>query len=221
MKKIVITTIATSALAVGAFAQGSLTSVNNLNTQVTTGDAPNATSLNDATSWLTGDVTLEVFYASTASVTQTQINAINALDGVSGNEQLALINGDGFALASGSSLDSTTTGSVSGYINDGAFDFTGSGEIGLPGAPTSATGWLVFYIVGSGQYSLYSGALAFANGTGQNPNATPAGIPATLGLDSVGSGQGLNLVLSAVPEPGTMALAGLGGLSFFLFRRKK
>jgi hypothetical protein len=37
-------------------------------------------------------------------------------------------------------------------------------------------------------------------------------------LDNLGDSQ--NLVLAPVPEPGTIALAALGGVSLLLFRRK-
>jgi len=225
MKKTIIATLATAGMTLGALAQGSITGINIINTQVTTADAANSTSASGATSWLTGDISLEIFYASSTTVSQTQINAINALNGVSGLGALSLIDSDGFVLAGDPSLTSTTPGAISGYINDGQFDFS-TGAFGLSGAPaggTAANSWLVFYIVGTGQYANYSGALAFANATGGNPNSSPTpGQPSGItGLDLIGADQGLNLSLSAVPEPGTMALAGLGGLSLFLFRRKK
>jgi len=230
MKKILIITLATSVTTLSVLAQGSLGSVNNINTGITTPGA-NASNPNSATTYYTGNISLEVFYAAAASVTQSQINIINALDGSTGGgaAALALLNTDGFVLASASTLTGTTTGAVTGNISSGGFNFPSSpasaSEIGLPGAPTGATAaqaWLAFYVVGSGgSFNNYSGVLAFANGTGGNPNQTPTpGFTAPItGLDALG----LNLVLTTtpVPEPSTMALAGLGGLAALMFRRKK
>lgn len=50
-----------------------------------------------------------------------------------------------------------------------------------------------------------------------NPLTTPAGSPAALTTD--GGFTGLNL--TAVPEPTSMALAGLGAASLLIFRRRK
>jgi hypothetical protein len=52
-------------------------------------------------------------------------------------------------------------------------------------------------------------------GTGQ-PNTTPEAL-----FSGTGITQGFTLFAVPVPEPATMALAGLGGLSLLLFRRRK
>jgi hypothetical protein len=215
MKKTIIATLGTVGLTLGTFAQGSLTGINDIETQVAPA-GPNAQSLNSATTYYTGDVTLEIFYALATSVSQTQINAINADNGTDQSAYDTMI-ADGFVLASGSSPSSTATGAINGYIDQGEFQFSTT-DASLPGAPTGATAsqaWLAFYLVDPDGDS---GIFAFANATGGAPASdNPAAIT---GLDLVGADQGLNLVLSPVPEPGTMALAGLGGLSLFLFRRK-
>jgi hypothetical protein len=216
MKKIIITILGIVGLALGTFAQGSLTGIDDIATQVTTAGS-NAQYLGLADTYYTGNVTLEIFYASATSVSQNQINLINADNGTDQSAYDTMI-ADGFVLASGSSPNSTTTGAINGYIDQGEFDFPTT-DASLPGAPTGATAlqaWLAFYLVDPDGDS---GIFAFANATGGTPTSdNPAEIT---GLDSVGANQGLNLVLRPVPEPGTMALAGLGGLSLFLFRRKK
>lgn len=53
-----------------------------------------------------------------------------------------------------------------------------------------------------------------ANVATGNPNTTPAGLPGTLN----GPFQGIQLV--AVPEPTTLALAGLGAAALLIFRRR-
>jgi hypothetical protein len=222
MKKLIITTLATTAVALSALAQGSIGSVDTLATCVTygVGQASPATAAN----WYIGSITLEVFYAATASVTSGEISAINALNGTAGGgaAALTLLSNYGFVLASSPTLTGTNCGGVTGSVGDGLkgsgyFNFAAP-DIGLPGAPTSTTGWLAFYAVGSGTYAGYSGVLAFANATGGNPSGTPPGLVAPItGIDPLG----LNLDLTTVPEPATMALMGLGGLSLMLFRRKK
>jgi hypothetical protein len=218
MKKTLITTLATSALAYGAYAQGSITQVQGtFSTDGVTTYGANASNPNTATTYYTGDITLELFYASTASVTQAQINAINALAGVSGSQQLGLLTSDGFSLVSEGA--GSTAGGLTYVVNEGGFTAADANTIDLLSpAPTGAAGWIAMYAVGDGgTYNGDSGVLAFAQNTGGNPTTVPAGTPSTMLVDPAG----INLVLTPVPEPGTMALSALGGLSLFLFRRKK
>jgi PEP-CTERM motif len=222
MKKTIIVTLAASALTYGAYAQGSLTQVQGMfSSDGVTTPGSGASDPNSATTYYTGNVTLEIFYASTANVTANQIAAINALDGTSGGgaAALALLNGDGFSLVSAGA--GGTAGGLNFAVNDGGFTAADPNTIDLLApAPTGTAGWIAMYAVGAGgAFDQYSGVLAFAQNTGGNPTTTPAGTASVIATDPAG----LNLVLTttAVPEPGTMALAGLGGLSLFLFRRKK
>ena len=225
MKKLIVTTLATTAVALGALAQGSIGTVSTLQTGLTYGVGQSDP--NTAANWYVGNISLEVFYAPLASDTQIQINAINLLDGTPGGgvAALALMTSlaDGFVLASSSTLHGLTLGAVTDAVGSGpngtGYFNNGIGSVGLPGAATGANAWLAFYAVGTGAYAGYSGVLAFANNTGGNPNASPTpGLPANItGIDPLN----LNLDLTpAVPEPATMALIGLGSLSLMLFRRK-
>jgi hypothetical protein len=222
MKKLIITTLATTALAFGACAQGSLGQVlaTFSSDGITTAGA-NAADPGSASTWYTGNIALEVFYASTASVTAGQITAINALDGVSGAAALTLLQTDGFSLVSATTPTGSTAGSIAYAVNNGGFTATGANTIGLL-APTATgtTAWIAFYAVGvGGIYDGYSGVLAWSQLTGGSPVSAPAGQPAVVTVDPAG----LNLVLSpvVVPEPCTMALLGLGGLSLLVIRRRK
>jgi len=61
------------------------------------------------------------------------------------------------------------------------------------------------------------GALGWDQPTG-NPNTTPAGLPGTV---PTGANAWSGLVLQSVPEPTTMVLGGLGAAALLLFRRRK
>lgn len=222
MKKLIITTLATSVVALGAFAQGSITKMQTMfvSDGITT-PGLNATSPSLATTWYTGNIALELFYASLGSVTSGQIAAINALDGTVGGgaAALALMNSDGFVLASTTTLMGSTPGSIAFAVNQGYLSPTSNpNTVGLTGVPTGVNAWIAMYAVGStAPYIGYSGVLAFAQNTGGSPIASPPGTAANMATDPVGE----NLVLEMpIPEPATLALVGLGSLSLMLFRRK-
>jgi hypothetical protein len=223
MKKTIVTTLAITGLALGAYAQGSLNQVQTVFSSdgITVGgtEAANPGTTLDS-EWYTGNIALEVFYASTASVTADQVAAINALDGVSGAAALALMQADGFSLVSATALTGSTPGSLNYSVSFGGLNpASNPNSIGLL-APTvtGTTAWLAFYAVATGgTYNGYSGALVWSQNTGGNPNTTPAGTPAIITTDPAG----LNVVLTTVPEPCTMALLGLGGLSLLMIRRRK
>jgi len=223
MKKTLITSLAASALSLSAFAQGSL----NMNGTVAndpgvTTQGANAGSTANASTYFTGTISLEVF--ALASATQGELNAINAFINTAngGANALALAQSDGFVEASTTTLNGSTVGSVSGNVSGGTIQFSPA-AVGLTGVTTSSTESLFLYAVAVGGVNAgWAGGIAFNNNVGGDPNATPiAGTAAALtGWGALNQ----NLVLSsaaAVPEPTTMALAGLGSLSLFLLRRKK
>ena len=195
MKKTILTALAVTGIATGAFAQGSI----NLS------DAPinPGVATDNATAWVTGSVTFQIWWLAGVG-NQSAINAINAAD-LAGNgaQAISLLTTDGFTQEA-----SGLTATVSG----GTFTYNLNG-VALPNIPTATQN--TFAIVGI--FGALQGAIAFANGDGGNLAAVPAGTPANLdGWNTLGQ----NLILSPVPEPTTMALAGLGSLSLFLFRRR-
>jgi hypothetical protein len=218
MKKLILTTLAAGCLSLSAFSQGSVNVTSgflNDNGGVTLFGTPNAVSPSLATGWLDGaNLSIQLYYAAGGSVSGAQLNAINSLNNVANGapSAVALLAGDGFSLVA-------NTFAVSSF---GSFTVTNSasGLVSLATVPTSTSAFLALVITdtSSGANQGWSGVLAFANSTGGNPAGAPPGTPANLtGWD----GLGVNLVLAPVPEPATLALAGLGGLSLLLFRRKK
>jgi hypothetical protein len=91
----------------------------------------------------------------------------------------------------------------------------------VAGSTTGSTVYLELYVWEGSTYSTYAAASAagdyvgdsgvFQNttGGGGSPGSYLTGLP------------DLNLAVTSVPEPGTLALAALGGASLLLFRRKK
>jgi hypothetical protein len=227
MKKQIITILAAGGLSMSAFAQGSI------NTGALLGNDPGVTTQGvNATStllaeasplWYAGQMSLAIYEVGTMTGATYSLATINSYLNVSGGASIALgdLTADGYVEASTTTLTGSTVGSVTGNFTGGYFPTAfAPSNIGLTGVPTQTGVYLA--LVGTalnGPDVGYSGVIAFANNTGGNPDATPTpGTPTTLtGWNTLNE----NLVLSQnVPEPVTMALFGLGGLSLMLFRRK-
>jgi hypothetical protein len=109
-----------------------------------------------------------------------------------------------------------------GFTTPAAGKFTG-GTLTLN--PLNAGGAIDYVVVGwTGNYASFDAALTasamanvsskFTSGTG-NPTTSPPGT-ATPIADSFGG-----LTLQPIPEPSTLALAGLGAAALLIFRRRK
>jgi hypothetical protein len=220
MKKLV-TTLAVAGVAAGAFAQGSVTQIQNMfSSDGITAQGANAADPASATTWFSGTVTIALYYAASASVSAGQASTINTLDATAGAAALAQALTDGFVLDSATTTAGSTAGGVTGYTVTTGGITAGPNTIGLLApAPTSGNGWLGMLVTEvGGANDGAQGFIVWSQGNlGGNPTTTPAGIPATIAVDPAG----LNIVLTPVPEPATMALAALGGASLLLFRRKK
>jgi hypothetical protein len=212
MKKILLATVVSAAAATGVFAQGSVDNVTGLF---------NFTSLTDpgGTAY-SGNVTIALYYAATASVQASQVTAINS----AANAGIALgdLASDNFAEASVPTVTGTTVGAGTFNFSGGAPSSPAGDEMGLVGVPTGGSGWLAVVITEVGGANPgYAAVIAFNQANlGADPNAPTPGQPGDLPADYTGSNVALSST-SAVPEPATMALAALGGASLLMFRRKK
>jgi hypothetical protein len=205
MKKIILTCVATVGIAAGAFAQGSIL-VDNSTTEgnFTAGASSSAATL------FYGNYTLQVWYLNGALPSN--------LSGTSSLTDYNNLTADGFTLAQTYVNQAITQGNA-GSFSLGPLDIAGA-------SPTSITVAVAAWANGIGGTtttpvatfagSAYGGVLAFVNPTA-NYTASPAPTPANF----TGWDPSVNLAMTPVPEPTTMALAGLGGLSLFLARRKK
>ena len=211
MKKIILTFVATVGLAAGAIAQGSIAVDNSANSE---GLSIGATQAAGQGNFFSGNYTMQVWYLNGALPSNVTSDGNLNTTGLAAYNNLTA---DGFTLG-GTFANQTITAA-----NAGSFAL---GEIDMAGASATTIIALVAWTSGANGNSAtvsatYAGAtsggvFAFANPTA-NYTANPAPTPSSLsGWDGPN-----DLVMVPVPEPTTMALAGLGGLSLFLARRKK
>jgi len=145
-----------------------------------------------------------------------------------GSAYLAPVGNPGFAVAllwyNGASFQivDTVQGSFPG-------DFNG-GTVTLPGFQSSGTFEIEGWYNSGGNYASYAAAAAaggsylgittsFTAAESQSPSPAPAIVVAGYETPPPGAWDG-NLVLY-VPEPSTIALAGMGAVTLLLFRRRK
>ena len=212
MKKTLLT-IGAVALSAAAFGQGTIILDSSSSPEgVALGSSNPATT---TTQWYSGSMNFEIYFAAESTTAASQVAAINA-DAGNGSAALALLAGDtDFTLES---LASVAGGSVNAAGTTGTLTVSGGvidNEIELPGVPTSTAGdWI---IVGSAEY--WVGLLGFNNfSSGGSYLAHPVG---TASDDTAAwEAAGVNLDFDE-PEPTTLALIGLGGLSMLVFRRRK
>jgi len=204
MKKLALTGIATLAIAAGAFAQG----------LVAIDDSANANGVADLTagSYYNGPFGMEV-WGMAGSTLPSGINGATTWSQVQS------------AYSTISASPWTMAGEYNGTMSAGAFSV---GTATLPASPAgssvvialavwnnSATSWAAGTSVATTDHA---GILAFVNPTVApgSPPPTPASLSGWTSGDLV-----MTAVTTTVPEPGTLALAGLGLASLLVLRRRK
>jgi len=205
MKKLILSTLAVGSLAVTSFGQGVIYFDGSNNSST----SPTATSegqvfLNGVLDTTT-DINAELVYGTSAgnvSIANSVVTLLLSSSATQGNSTL------GETLSAAGDV-TFFPGQL--YDNSGtAYQF-----------PTIAAGTSVFFDVygWTGNYSSYAAALAGGALTGSSGVFSESLASATGTANDIEGMAALNL--QAVPEPTTMALAGLGGLSLFFLRRKK
>jgi hypothetical protein len=200
MKTQTLSAVATLGIALGAFAQGTI--------GLSDADIPPYVATDIPGNYYTGTFGIEVWALNAATLPA----GINVTPGPGSG-----IVGYNAMVADGFRLEATFANQA---MNGGAF---GIGAVTLPGVPgpqgvialaiwnTSAASWAA--MLGTADANTRAGVIAFVNPVTILDPTLPF-VPAPL------TGWSQNLVMTAVPEPGTLALAGLGGALLLLFHRR-
>jgi hypothetical protein len=204
MKKLILSVAAVTSFSVGALAQGAI----NFDGSSNTSTSPTATTsglvfINGVLDTST-DINAELLYSSTATGAFSPVVTL-LLSNISGSTSTAV----------GQTL--TAAGDITDYLTGQLYDGNGI-SYNIPGFTGGSTayfqvqGWL-------GNYS----SLASAQAAGK-PTGTTAVFSETLVAPSSPTPALINnmpaLNLTAVPEPSTLAMAGVGLASMLIFRRR-
>jgi hypothetical protein len=221
MKKIILTITAVVGASLSGFSQGQIEfdSVNVTGNVVT---SPNGSLSSSASGQYGLATSFDVACYSLAQGSTSGIIGLNAYGFLTPGD----LTSDGFT-------QDTLGGSLTPLVgSDGAFATTTAVIGGIVNADA-----VIAVVAWTGGYSTFAAALAagtsdigilvFAAPVGPAPQS-PYTQDIAVGWNalpnspqSAANGGNEDLILSPVPEPGTMALAGLGSLSLFLLRRKK
>jgi len=201
MKKTVLTSLATMGLALGAFAQGAISLDNST--------ANNGVKLNGDSLYYSGTAGVQVWYQNGTTFNLASIN------GQSPAAAYGALSADGFTLAT------TFTGAT---LSAGGFSL---GDLLIPGVTPAGSSVTLAIAAWQGSGATFNGAnnggvLAF-----YQPTRDYVGSPTLSSPDLTAGPGGFNTTdltlapVSATPEPGTFALAGLGAAALLIFRRRK
>ena len=210
--KNLLTCITIISFATGVFAQGSINVDNSVNVG---GLSIGTTQAIGQGNYFYGNYTLQVWYLNGTLPSNVTSDSNLNTTGLAAYNNLTT---DGFTLGSTFADENITA------RNAGVFSL---GELDMPAADSTVTLALAAWTSGANGNSVtvsptfagaaYGGVFAFSNPTADylaNPEPTPSLLSGWDGPNDL-------VMVTSVPEPTTMALAGLGGLSLFLARRKK
>ena len=214
MNKTLLTTIAASAVAMGAFAQGQFTlSASSGLVKFSTDSGATTANISPVNGQATiagqGSVTIQVWSATAGTAVAGTASVAPTLSGGWALDTFNLIKI--FPQAGAISPTTIVTPAGSGAVSGGNVEVEIVGWAGT--ATTFAQAVADNDLVGwSGAKGL--GPLGWLQATAVAPNGTP---PTTTAANGGFSG----LVLQQVPEPTTLALGGLGAAALLMFRRRK
>jgi PEP-CTERM motif len=214
MKKSLLTLGAVVALAAGASAQGVLGISNPSSAGWNT---VTSNPLDPGNNWYSGSLTLQI-YTLLSSAPVAQINTDEQSLGTVG-AGIALIAADGTLQNITTSGGVTEAPSQSVLVGGGLLNSASEGTYTIGTSGTLATTASIYYaLVFTGGTGGVEGAVVltstgstYAPGTAQAPDQAAGLWP----------GNQQNVLLAPTPEPTSLALAGLGGLSMLFLRRRK
>jgi hypothetical protein len=218
MKKLLLTLSAVIGVSAAAFGQGSVLLQDGA-TPDFGGVSTAGTNSNDGTvsHYYTGSLTLEIFAIQNASLATLQADQSGLLADAGNNvAAMALLTADGFGLQTINGGSNIVVAASGGTFQVGSAATIGNSGTITPSGTTVNTEYVLYGSINGGASF---GILAL------NPSVTGAAAPGTpANMNSIwpgSSSQAFNLYLQPVPEPTTLALAGLGGLSMLFLRRRK
>jgi len=210
MKKVILTSLATMGLALGAFAQGAVSIDNSGASEGLTDPALGAAGTESGFQFYAGTAGVQVWFLNGTAYNVATINSLRANPAGAYSH----LSGDGFTLATQFTGAAITSG---GFSLGDAFMATVS-----PGG--SKITMAIAAWKGSGaSFAGFGGVLAF-----QQPTRDYVAAPTLSSPDLTAATGGfnttdlvLNSITAATPEPSTFALAGLGAAALLIFRRRK
>lgn len=214
MKKSLLTLGACLAVAAGASAQGSL----NINTPSSgAGFNTISSSASAGSGWYSGNLTITLWTIA-ASGNSTVVSTINSDAASAATEQAAisLITGSFTQQAFGTSTEALSQSLLVTGGNWGA-GAPGVYSVGTAGTLSGSTD-IYYALIAENSAGTLEGGLVLNGEAGYLPGAPSPGQPTQ--MSSIWPST-QNVLLAPVPEPTTLALAGLGGLSMLFLRRRK